>query len=162
MQIQYKGQEKFEIKLKDTSIKVGYTISIDDFLLPGPGEYEKRGISVFGIPDGANTIYIIHAEDMTLCYLGKLSHGLSEEEAKQVEAVDILFLPLGEDGTLEMKTALTVLSKIDPKVVIPMLYNDIEEFKKNEGAASGEFDILKIKKADLPEDERNIYILNKS
>ncbi len=162
MQIQYRGKEKFLIKLKDAVIDLGYQVRIDDFLLPGPGEYEKKGISVFSIPDRENTIHIVHAEDMSLCFLGKLTHELTEEEAKQVGDIDILFLPLGDEGTLELKKSLKVLSSIDPKVVIPMLYTDIEEFKKSEGIADGEFELLKIKKAELPEEQRNIYILKQS
>ena len=162
MQIQYKGKEKFELKLKDAVLRLGYNIKIDDFELPGPGEYEKKGISVFAIPVQDNVIHIIHAEEMNLCHLGKLTHELCEDEVKQIGAVDILFLPLGDDGTLEMKKSLKVLSDVDPKVVIPMLYTNIEEFKKSEGLVDGEFEVLKIKKADLPEDQRAIYILNKT
>jgi len=162
MQIQYKGKEKFEIKMKDAVVRVGYNIKIDDFELPGPGEYEKKGISVFAIPDNENVINIIHAEEMNLCHLGKLTHDLSEEEVKKIGDIDILFLPLGADGTLELKKSLKVLSDVDPKVIIPMLYDDIEEFKKSEGMADGEFDILKIKKAELPDDQRAIYILKET
>ena len=159
MQIQYKGKEKFEIKLKEATIFLGYNVKIDDFDLPGPGEYEKKGISVFAIPDQNNTINVVHAEDMTLCHLGRLTHELTEDEAKQIGNIDILFLPLGDDSTLALKAALKVLSNVDPRVVVPMLYTDIEEFKKSEGTVAGEFDVLKIRKADLPEEQRSIYIL---
>lgn len=162
MQIQYKGSDNFEIKLKDAVLKLGARVSIDDFVLPGPGEYEKRGVSVFAIPDDTNTIYTVHVEEMSLCFLGHLNHDLKEEETKQIGNVDILFLPLGAENTLEMKKALGVLSKIDPRVVVPMLYTDIEEFKKSEGVADGEFDVLKIKKADLPEEQRAFFVLKAS
>ncbi|MEI6498395.1 MAG: MBL fold metallo-hydrolase [bacterium] len=159
MQIQYRGSDNFDIKLKDTILKLGSRVSIDDFVLPGPGEYEKRGISVFAIPDDQNIIYTIHAEEMTLCFLGHLSRDLNEEETKQIGNVDILFLPLGAENTIELKKALNILSKIDPRVVIPMLYTDIEEFKKSEGVADGEFDVLKIKKSDLPDEQRALFVL---
>ena len=162
MQILYKGKEKFEIKLKDAVVSLGYNVKIDDFDLPGPGEYEKKGISVFAIPDQDNTINVVHAEDLTLCHLGRLTHELTEEEAKQIGDIDIVFLPLGDDNTLELKKGLKVLSNIDPRVVIPMLYTDISEFKKSEGMVDGEFDVLKIKKSELPEEQRSIYILKAS
>jgi len=159
MQIKYLGGEKFEIRTKEVKISLGYKILINDFSLPGPGEYEKNGIFVEGIADNGNNIYAIKAEEMNLCYLGKISHDLKEEEAKEIGDVDILFVPLGEDGSLPVKKALDVVSKIDPRIVIPMLYSDLSEFKKSEGISDGETDLLKIKKQELPEEERKIVIL---
>jgi L-ascorbate metabolism protein UlaG (beta-lactamase superfamily) len=160
MQIKYLGKEKFEIKTKEVKLDLGYTIAINDFALPGPGEYEKSGIFVEGVADNGNTIYVIKAEEMNLCYLGKLAHTLSEDEAKEIGDIDILFVPLGEDGSLPTKKALSVVSSIDPKIVIPMLYADLEEFKKSEGITDGEQDVFKVRKIDLPTDQRQNVILN--
>jgi L-ascorbate metabolism protein UlaG (beta-lactamase superfamily) len=159
MQIRYNGKESFNIKLAQANLKLGDQIQIDDFLLPGPGEYEKAGISITGIPDGDNTIYSIRAEEINLCYLGKIARELPENEIKEIGNVDILFLPLGQDGTLSLKNALSLLSKIDPRIVIPMLYDDLTEFKKSEGITDEEIDLLKIRRSELPEEERKIVIL---
>lgn len=159
MQIKYLGNEKFEVKTKDTTINLGYSVSINDFSLSGPGEYEKSGVFVEGIVDNGNTIYVVRAEDMNLCYLGNISHDLRESEAKEIGDVDILFVPLGEDGSFDTKKALALVSKIDPRVVIPMLYSDLADFKKAEGITNGEVETYKIKKSELPEEEREIIIL---
>ncbi len=160
MQIKYLGHEQFEIKSKDTQIGLGYNITVNNFSFPGPGEYEKNGIFVEGIADnGNNTIYVVKAEDINICYLGKISHDLREDEAKEIGDVDILFVPLGEDGSVNGKKALDLISKIDPKIVIPMLYSDLSQFKKSEGISPTETDVLKIKKSELPEDERKVVIL---
>jgi len=163
MQIKYKGGESFEIKSKDVDISLSSNISINGFIFPGPGEYEKSGVILNGIPDQGNTIYVASFEDMTVCHLGRINHDLTEDEAKQIGNVDILFLPLGEEGSAELKIALKILSKIDPRMVIPMLYNPINlaEFKKSEGYTDGEIDVLKIRRTDLPEEEeRKIVILS--
>lgn len=160
MQIKYLGREKFNIKTKEADISLsGNAVSVNNFLFRGPGEYEKNGVFIEGIADNGNTIYIIHADDMSLCYLGKISHDLRDSEAKEIGDIDILFTPLGEDGSLNTKGAQSLVSKIDPRVVIPMLYTDLSEFKKSEGITDGEIDILKIKKDDLPVDERRNVIL---
>jgi L-ascorbate metabolism protein UlaG (beta-lactamase superfamily) len=99
---------------------------------------------------------------MNLCYLGKIAHDLHEDEVKEIGNADILFVPLGEDGSLTTKKALGLVSLIDPKIVIPMLYSDLTEFKKSEGITNGETDILKIKKSELPEEERLNVILKSS
>lgn len=164
MQIKYIGKEKIEIRTKDSRIELSQHVSINDFVLPGPGEYEKSGIFVEGIPDNGNTIYIVKSEEINLCYLGSVSRDLKENETKEIGDVDILFVPLGENGSLDTKKAISLISKIDPKIVIPILYSEISlsEFKKSEGITDGEMDILKIKKADLPEDERKNVILKAS
>lgn len=159
MQIKYLGKEKFEIRTKDSRINLGYKVSINDFSLSGPGEYEKSGVFVEGISDNGNTIYVVKAEEINLCYLGKISHDLKENEAKEIGDVDILFVPLGEEGSLPIKKSLELVSKIDPKILIPMLYSDLTEFKKSEGISDDEIDLLKIKKSELPEEERKIVIL---
>lgn len=160
MQIRYFGEEKFEIKTGDVTVSLSDKISIGDFVLPGAGEYEKGGVFVEGIPDDGSTIYVINAEDMRLCYLGKVSHELKEAETKEIGAVDILFVPLGENGSANLKLSLENISKIDPRIVIPMLYSDLAEFKKSEGIVEENIEVLKIKKVDLPEDERRNIILN--
>jgi L-ascorbate metabolism protein UlaG (beta-lactamase superfamily) len=159
MQIKYMGQEKFEIRTKETKIDLGYRILINNFELPGPGEYEKGGVFVEGIADNGNIIYVLKVEEMNVCYLGKITRDLKEDEAKEIGNVDILFLPLGEDGSVTTKKALDLVTKIDPKIVIPMLYSDLSEFMKSEGITDGELDLFKIKKAELPEEERKVVIL---
>lgn len=161
MQIKYKGSDKFEIKSKDLDVSLGEKVTINGFTFPGPGEYEKAGVIMSGIADGqTNTIYVMTVEDVKVCYLGRLNHELTEDESKQIGDVDILFLPLGQEGSAPMKIALKLISTIDPKVVIPMLFDgDLAEFKKSEAVAEEELDLLKIRKADLPEEERKIIIL---
>ena len=162
MQIKYLGNEKFEIRTKETKIDLSYKISINNFSLPGPGEYEKGGVFVEGIADNGNTIYLLKVEEMNICYLGNIAHDLREDEAKEIGNVDILFLPLGDDNSVPTKKALDLVSKIDPRIVIPMLYSDLSEFMKSEGITDGEMDIFKIKKAELPEEERKVVILKNS
>lgn len=160
MQIKYLGSDKFEIKSKDVEVRLEDKVTVNGFEFPGPGEYEKSGVILSGIDDGENVIYVLSLEEINLCYLGKINHVLSEESAKQIGDVDILFLPLGEKNSADVKTATKIISAVDPKIVIPMLYANLDEFKKTEGMVDGEVDILKIKKADLPQDEREIFILN--
>lgn len=159
MHIKYLGGDKFDIRTKDTTIELGETIKVNGFQFPGPGEYEKSGVFIEGIADNGTTLYLIRAEEINLCYLGRISHPLSEKEAKEIGDVDILFVPLGEEGSLPVKKSISLISEIDPKVVIPMLYSDLSEFKKDEGISDGEMEVLKIKKAELPENERMTVIL---
>lgn len=162
MQIKYLGDEKFEIKAATAKVNLSRDgVQIEDFKVSSPGEFEHKGVSVQGIdPDeGNDTIYLCTIEDMTLLYPALLKEKISEEAAKEIGDVDILIVPLGEEDSLKAKEAQKLISEIDPRIVIPMLYSDIHEFKTAEGITDGEIDVLKIKKVDLPQEERKFYIL---
>lgn len=164
MIIKYQGDEKFEIKTTEARVSLSSAgIDIEGFVIDTPGEYERRGVSVEGITlDGEQKpVYIIHTEEMTLCYPDGLNHELDEEIVKLIGDIDILFVPLGESGSMPLKLSQKLISDIDPRVVIPMLYSDIEQFKSAEGITDGEVDQLKIKKTELPVEERKFFILRK-
>ena len=160
MQIRYLGKAKFDIKTKDASVFLDLSVSVNGFLLPGAGEYEKNGIFVEGIQSNGDTIYLVRADDVVLCYLGKISGELKDSEIKEIGDVDILFVPLGEESSVDVKKAIAIISKIDPKVVIPMLYADFTEFKKSEEIAVDNLAVLKVKKEDLSADDRKNIVLS--
>ena len=162
MQIKYAGKDRFEIKSKDVEIILSDKVTINGFVFPGPGEYEKGGVILNSFHDKDNAIHSARVEEMNVCHLGHIKHDLSEDEVKQIGDVDILFLPLGQEESADLKTALKILSKIDPRIVIPMLYDDLSDFKKSEGIADGELEVFKIKKSELPEEERQVIILRAS
>lgn len=162
MIIKYNGDEKFEIKTAEAKVSLSQDgIDVEGFIIKNPGEYERRGVSVQGITlEGElRPVYIVHAEEMTLCYPDGLNRELDEEIAKLIGDIDILFVPLGEKNSMLLKQSQKLISDIDPRVVIPMLYSDIEQFKSAEGITDGEIDQLKIKKAELPVEERKFFIL---
>lgn len=160
MQINYFGKEEFEIKTKLAKIKLKGVVDIENFLIDGPGEYERKDIFVEAVGrDKDHVAYVLRVEDMILCYLGKLKKTLTDEEIKRIGDIDILFVPLGEDDTLPLEKANDLINKIDPRVVIPMLYSDLSKFKEIEGISNGEIDSYKVKKVDLPSEERNIVII---
>ena len=126
-----------------------------------PGQRKEifiRGISLDG---DSKAIYVLQAEEMVLCYPGILRNSLSAEVIKAIGDVDILFVPVGEEESLKLDKTQKLISDIDPRVVIPMLYSDIESFKIAEGIKDGEVETLKIKKADLPEGKRKFFILKR-
>lgn len=162
MQIKYQGNATFELVSKEAKVILSENISINDFTFPGPGEYEKAKVILSGIKANGNTIYLLNIEDIKVCYLNRLGHALTEDELKEIGDVDILFLPLGEENTIDLKIALKMISHIDPNMVIPMLYNDLTEFKKSEGLTEEDVTVLKIKKQDFLEGERRVVVFKES
>jgi len=71
------------------------------------------------------TLYKIIADDLNLVITGHIYPELSEEELETIGLVDILCIPIGGNGyTVDAAGALSVIKKIEPKVVIPTNYAD--------------------------------------
>ncbi len=129
------------------------------------------GMDVFhdesgGSERGTNTIFKMTIDDMSIVHLGDLGHPLSDEDAKQIGAVDILFVPVGGYFTIDAKVAEDTVSKLNPRVVIPMHFKTekcgfpiaaVDDYVKDK--ETKKFDSqVEIKKEDLP-DKMKIYLL---
>ena len=152
----------------------------DYFLISGPGEYEVKGAYIQGIPAfhdekegkerGLTTIYTIETEELKLCHLGDFCQKeLTEEQSDKIGEVDILMIPVGGVYTLDAKTALKVMSQIEPKITIPMHYqlpklkaklDGLDKFLKTVGLKSAAPEAkLSIKKKNISLEEAKIIIL---
>jgi len=98
----------------------------------GPGEYERAGIFIFGIPTfhdrrngrdrGPNTAYLIEGEGLSICHLGDLGHVPTQAQIEQLNALDVLLIAVGGQGTLNAAQAAEVVSLLGPRFVVPMHY----------------------------------------
>src|SRR6266508_2786561 len=102
------------------------------FTIDGPGEYEVGGVLIAGVRTyhdkhkgaelGPNTVYVIHLDDVVFCHLGDLGHELTTQQLEDIGAVEVLFLPVGGGETISQATASSVISQIEPRIVVPMHY----------------------------------------
>lgn len=102
------------------------------FVIDGPGEYEVGGVMIAGVrtfhdkhkgaEHGSNTVYVIHMDDVVFCHLGDLGHELTTHQLDEIGNVDVLFVPVGGDETIGPAEAVSVISQIEPRIVIPMHY----------------------------------------
>jgi L-ascorbate metabolism protein UlaG (beta-lactamase superfamily) len=98
----------------------------------GPGEYEVAGVSVIGFPTyhdhekgaqrGRNTVYLIEIDDVRVCHLGDLGHGLDDTDAETVSSVDVLLVPVGGRTVISAAEAAEVVRQLEPRYVVPMHY----------------------------------------
>lgn len=96
------------------------------------GEYAVKGINVVGIDAfhdsqegttrGKSTIFILEVEDLKICHLGDLGSDLNGKQLEEIDGVDILFIPVGGNYTIDGKKAAELVRKIEPAMVIPMHY----------------------------------------
>ena len=136
----------------------------------GPGEYERKGIAVTGIQAhqdsqqgkelGLATIYRIVADELTVCHLGALGQAtLTDEQLEAIGDPDILIIPVGGQSALDAKAAAALCNQIEPKIIIPVQFEQPDKFIKEMGVTPEKEDKLRIAKKQLPTDQTRLVIL---
>lgn len=143
-------------------------------VIEGPGEYEVGDFSIRGTSatrhidttadEKLATIYRIEIGEVRIGLLGNIDSKLTEEQLEELGVIDLLILPVGGAGyTLDATSAAALTRQIDPKVVIPVHYEDsaisyevpqdaVETFVKELGAPLETTPKYKVKSAaSLPE-----------
>lgn len=152
----------------DTDIK---NVSGEPFLITGPGEYEVKNVMVYGIyhEEDHNTIYRIDADDFRVVHLGLMKKELPDALIESLGEVDVLCVPVGGKDTMTPSEAEKVISKIQPRLVVPMAFavkgidethDAVDPFLR----AIGKKDAIteekyKIAKKGLPDEDMGVVVL---
>lgn len=164
-----------------------YLEGVDDYklLVETPGEYEMSDTFIYGAKTyhddqegkerGDNTIFQIDMDDFSLLHLGDLGHELATETMEKLTDIDVLMIPVGGVYTIDAKTAVKVISSVEPSIIIPMHYqtedltglskklDDIKNFLEEMGIEDNgvkKVDKLVLKtRSDIPA-ESEVYILS--
>ena len=141
------------------------------FAITGPGDYEVKEIFIKGaisdsLIDGKkyiNTIYSLIIDNINIAFLGALSSGeLSKEAHETINSPDIFFVPVGGKDLLDAKTAAKLALSFEPKMIIPMDYDNVtlKTFLKEAGEEKAEaVDKLTLKRKDLEGKEGEVVVL---
>lgn len=182
------------VGLKDLNVKDAielateerFAINSDDakLVIEGPGEYGVADFDIRGVaaqrhldaetdPKRA-TVYRIENTEIRVALIGNIYEKLSEEQLEAIGIVDIVIIPVGGGGyTLDAEGAAALVRTIDPKVVIPIHYNDtalkyevpqaeLEEFTHALGVPVEEVAKLKLKNAAALPATLTVYQLARS
>ena len=143
----------------------------EPFVIKIPGEYEVKGVFVYGIAAGDQVIYRIEAEGMSIAHLGALKRELTDAELQELKDIDILMIPVGGGRVMSPSVASEVIGSIEPRVVIPMTHGipnvkeklaTVDEFCKAFGVCRRETsNKYKVSRKDLPEDDMLIMTLER-
>ncbi len=144
------------------------------FAITGPGDYEVKEIFIKGVLSDAviddkkyiNTVYVFSVDNINIVFLGALSNSEIGKEAREaINTPDILFVPVGGGGILDAKSAAKFASSLEPKMIIPMDYNEasLKAFLKETGEEKAEvMDKLTLKLKDLEGKEGEVVVLSAS
>ena len=141
------------------------------FVINGPGDYEvkeifaKGSISSFELSGKKyiNTIYSLVVDHINIVFLGALSDvNISKETHEAIDGPDILFVPVGGKGLLDAKTSAKFASSLEPRVIIPMDYDNVslKSFLKEMGEEKTQVvDKLTLKKKNLEGKKGEVVVL---
>ncbi len=140
------------------------------FVVFGPGEYEVKEItaagfgskSTYGGEERINTTYSLTFDDLSVLYLGALGEADLPKEVFEMDSPDILITPIGGQGTLTPAEAAKLAVKLEPKVIIPILYDDktLKQFLKESGdEGSKPVEKFTVKLRDLAGKEGDVVVL---
>jgi L-ascorbate metabolism protein UlaG (beta-lactamase superfamily) len=91
-----------------------------------------KGVRVYTVPTyhddkqgsarGKNAVFVFDLDGLRVVHLGDLGHPLSDDQVKQIGAVDVVMIPVGGFYTIDGKGAAEVVGQLKPKIAIPMHY----------------------------------------
>jgi len=134
------------------------------------GEYEKnevriKGFQTFhdavgGTERGSNIMFKFESGDLSFLHCGDLGHMLSDDIIDEIGSVDVLMIPVGGVDTIDAKIAAKIVNKIEPGMVIPMHFQELEPFLKEMGAEDVvPVDKITVKKEQLNSESVTVVVL---
>ncbi len=140
------------------------------FVIFGPGEYEVKEITASGFPtskaaegDLINTVYSLKFDGLNVLYLGALGTSELPAELLEMDAPDVLIIPVGGGKMLSAADAQKLAVKLEAKIVIPILYDEksLKQFLKEAGEENKKaVDKLTIKPRDVAEKQNEVVVLS--
>lgn len=143
------------------------------FVIDIPGEFEVKGVYVQGmglVPHPA-TVFTFDMDGLRLVHLGGAQAPPSQTLLERLGEVDVLCLPVGGGITLAPEAAMKVVNEIEPRVVIPILFQSdgvklrekllpVAAFLREMGASRVEpVERVSLKRRDLVPEETNVVVL---
>ncbi|MBI5456187.1 MBL fold metallo-hydrolase [Candidatus Kaiserbacteria bacterium] len=141
------------------------------FIILGPGEYEVKGITVAGFPSKSkyggeekiNTVYAIDFDGLSVFYLGAISEPELPKDLLEMDAPDIVILPIGGGEVLSPADAQKLAVMLEAKIVIPVHYDakTLKVFLKEAGdEAVKPIEKLTLKPKDIVGKENEVVVLS--
>ena len=115
--------------MKGLRVKPGDTLKLDNMVINVVHAYEREAGETITHPRGLGVGFIIKFDDrVALYHMGDTS--LVDEILALNENVNVLFIPIGGDGVMNVEEAVETVKSLRPTITIPMHYTDRRLFFK--------------------------------
>jgi len=146
MQISYQSDGSVLASTKNKSVRLGAQVVIDNYVVPGAGEYDVAAIQCEAHAFSDGLAYFVHLEDLTISYLTTLTTELTKLD--EASSTDILVVDLRSDNTAEQFKP--ILKALEPSYVFLTGSGATPELIEKLGLTKQEGDNLKVTKSSLP------------
>lgn len=143
-------------------------VSGKPMVIASPGEYEIKGVFIYGLPQGDQTIYLLTVDGISVAFLGTVKlKELSQAQLEVMEGADVLIIPVGGGVVTSAKDAAHIINQIEPRIVIPAHYkmtgskglDSVDAFLKEYSAPHETIEKLKLHKKDLAHEDTKVVVL---
>lgn len=138
------------------TVTLGPSITVGDYTIDHPGEYDVAGVGVHGFQADGHVLYRLRIEGMRVIWLSSLPPVAGKEVLEEIEDPDILFITISSGE--ETKRAAEWLGALAPKIVI--VHDAGLALKSLDGAPLEDLDDLKVSPLSLPQEERRTVRLS--
>src|SRR6266850_6421146 len=104
-----------------------------------------------------NSIFVFETANMCIAHLGHLHHTLNQQQLNEIGRVDVVFVPVDGNMTLDLEGMIEVLQALKAQQVIPMhffstftLHRFLERVRQNWTVEISEIPSLVVSKTSLP------------
>ncbi|HEU4359408.1 MAG TPA: MBL fold metallo-hydrolase, partial [Xanthobacteraceae bacterium] len=104
-----------------------------------------------------NSIFIYETANMCIAHLGHLHHTLTQQQLNEIGRVDVLFVPVDGNYTLDLEGMMEVLQALKAPLMIPMHYftsyglsRFLDRARQTWTVETGEIPSLVVSKTSLP------------
>lgn len=118
-------------------------------LINTPGEYALSGVTLNALgwhaeDNSERSLQRWYIDGMVVLHVGALNRDITDHEFQELEKtnVDVLFVPVGGGNSLTTEQAMKLVTKIEPRVIIPIHYQisglkekleNVDQFAKEMG-----------------------------
>lgn len=148
-------KEGILVKGQGGEILFDHPPTINQLELSGAGEYEIGGVFAQGYSE---SLFLFKLEDLKLVYFRFNVEDLNKNYLERLSEIDILILD-GRSDKLDVSKIVSEINRLEPKLVVPFHFPNIQELVKAGGVTKLETEKLKVKKGELTEEERKLLVL---
>lgn len=144
---------QLELTSKDSKAVLGEKLQLGDLKVPNNGEYEVGGILAHCISKNACLLLI---ESIAIAYMDFSQGPVSDQALEQLTAADVAIYKVSTESGVK---AAASVSAVDPRLVIAFDGEGLPGFFKQAGLTPNEVSSLRLAGANLPQTEREAYII---
>src|SRR5437667_82344 len=113
MTISYQADDRVVATSKGLTVTFGKDVAINEYIIPGAGEYDVAGVQCEVYSLGTSLAYFARIEDLVVTFLHDTNHGVSELD--DASSTNILIMDIRSD--VKPEDVKPILKRLEPSYV---------------------------------------------